>query len=128
MNDRLGPLRSFIESPTESPAQWASVSMFSGAGLSDFGYRLAGFQFRAQVESDGQRAAVGEPNFPGSKWLVEELPGSRDTIILRCEEALDGDELTLLTMTPPCQGMSSSNLAEDDGTPTNQHSRATEIG
>ena len=83
--------------------------MFSGAGLSDFGYRLAGFQFRAQVESDGQRAAVGEPNFPGSKWLVEELPGSRDTIILRCEEALDGDELALLTMTPPCQGMSSSN-------------------
>ena len=83
--------------------------MFSGAGLSDFGYRLAGFQFRAQVEigrSARCRRRDRTSRVPSGWW--RNCRGSRDTIILRCEEALDGDELALLT-TPPCQGMSSSN-------------------
>jgi DNA (cytosine-5)-methyltransferase 1 len=109
-HDRVLALRKYIESQhaPEDPPHTA-ISLFAGAGLSDFGYRLAGFRFRAQIEADAQRAAVGKLNFPGSEWLVETLPSARDAVVGRCQKLLDGARPDLLTLTPPCQGMSSSN-------------------
>ena len=51
------PVREFIlrERPTDD-APWTAVSLFSGAGLSDLGYEMAGFRFIVQVEVD-QRAS-----------------------------------------------------------------------
>ena len=91
---------------TEVPL--TAVSLFSGAGLSDLGYEMAGFRFVVQVEMDRKRAAIGAANFPGSAWLTRDACGSADEVA----DAYRRDtsrRLDLLVATPPCQGMSSSN-------------------
>ena len=117
--DRLVPLiramppgkaiRDFValDRPTaERPL--TAVSLFSGAGLSDLGYEMAGFRFVVQVEADRRRADVGEDNFPDSTWLARDVCGSVDEIATAYRKAASG-WLDLLVATPPCQGMSSSN-------------------
>ncbi len=85
-----------------------AVSLFSGGGLSDLGYELAGFRFLVHVEADERRAQIGADNFPGSRWLGAKVQDSKDAIVQAYSEA-SMRRLDLLTATPPCQGMSSSN-------------------
>ena len=85
-----------------------AVSLFSGAGLSDLGYEMAGFRFVVQVEVDQKRAAIGAANFPNSTWLVRDVCGSADEIATAYHRAAS-QRLDMLVATPPCQGMSSSN-------------------
>ena len=92
----------------EAERSLTAVSLFSGAGLSDLGYEMAGFRFVVQVEVDEKRAAIGAANFPNSTWLTRDVCGGADEIAT----AYHGDtsrQLDLLVATPPCQGMSSSN-------------------
>ena len=72
------------------------------------GYELAGFRFLVQVEADQRRSEIGADNFPGSTWITGDVCCSGDTIVKAYREA-SGQRLDLLTATPPCQGMSSSN-------------------
>ena len=85
-----------------------AVSLFSGAGLSDLGYQMAGFRFVVQVEVDEQRAAIGAANFPRSTWLTRDVRGSVDEVA-DAYYVNTSRRLDLLVATPPCQGMSSSN-------------------
>ena len=85
-----------------------AVSLFSGAGLSDLGYDMAGFRFVVQVEADEKRAAIGAANFPNSTWLARDVCGSADEIAT-AYRGTTSQQLDLLVATPPCQGMSSSN-------------------
>ena len=85
-----------------------AVSLFSGAGLSDLGFQMAGFQFVVQVESDGRRAEVGADNFPASTWIIQDVRKAGDEIE-RAYANSTSERLDLLVATPPCQGMSSSN-------------------
>ncbi len=91
---------------TELPL--TAVSLFSGAGLSDLGYEMAGFRFVVQVELDRKRAAIGAANFPCSTWLTRDVCGSADEVATAYRMATSR-RLDLLVATPPCQGMSSSN-------------------
>ena len=91
-----------------TPAGLTAVSLFSGAGLSDLGYELAGFQFLVQVEADERRAEIGADNFPCSTWITGTVQNNRDAIVQAYRKA-SRRRLDLLTATPPCQGMSSSN-------------------
>jgi len=91
-----------------SPRDPSAVSLFSGAGLSDLGYQLAGFRFCVQVEIEESRAAIGRRNFPESMWIVGDVRESRDAVVRACRQR-GVDRLDLLVATPPCQGMSSSN-------------------
>ena len=91
-----------------SCGQWTAVSLFSGAGLSDLGYELAGFQFVVQAELDKRRAAIGADNFTASKWVVGDVRSTRKKI-LEAYCSSTSKRLDLLVATPPCQGMSSSN-------------------
>lgn len=91
-----------------APALLTAVSLFSGAGLSDLGYELVGFRFLVQVEADKRRAAIGEDNFPDSTWITGDVRDSKDRIV-RAYRKASKRRLDLLTATPPCQGMSSSN-------------------
>ena len=91
---------------TELPL--TAVSLFSGAGLSDLGYEMAGFRFVVQVEVDEKRAAIGAANFPNSTWLTRDVCDSVDEIATAYHGATS-QQLDLLVATPPCQGMSSSN-------------------
>ena len=85
-----------------------AVSLFSGAGLSDLGYQMAGFQVVVQVEVDERRAAIGIDNFPASKWVIGDVRASTKAIENEYR-AVTMKRLDLLVATPPCQGMSSSN-------------------
>lgn len=92
-----------------TPRELTAVSLFSGGGLSDLGYELAGFRFLVQVEADKRRAEIGTDNFPDSKWITANVQDSKDAIVREYREASTTQRLDLLTATPPCQGMSSSN-------------------
>ena len=102
-------VKDFVEQP--KPAfigDGTAVSLFSGAGVSDLGYQMAGFRFLAQAELDGQRAAIGADNFPESTWVVGDVRARANEIADAYRESTSR-RLDLLTATPPCQGMSSSN-------------------
>ena len=102
-------LRDFLlqEEPTID-LPWTAVSLFSGAGLSDLGYQMAGFRFMVQVEIDQRRAAIGADNFPTSQWLTRDIRGSEKQVATAYRRSTSR-RLDLLVATPPCQGMSSSN-------------------
>ncbi|HET6385511.1 MAG TPA: DNA cytosine methyltransferase [Armatimonadota bacterium] len=84
------------------------MSLFSGAGLSDAGYEMAGFRFVAQVEEQADRARLGRANFPKSRWIETDVRRSAGEIATLYRQ-LSPHPLYLLVATPPCQGMSSSN-------------------
>ncbi len=102
-------VREFIlrERPMDD-AHLTAVSLFSGAGLSDMGYEMAGFRFIVQVEVDQRRAAIGADNFPTSQWLTCDARDSGSAITVAYRRSTTR-RLDLLVATPPCQGMSSSN-------------------
>ena len=85
-----------------------AVSLFSGGGISDLGYQLAGFRFFVQAELDQRRAEIGVDNYPDSQWIVGDLQNNVGAII-GAYRAATTRRLDLLVATPPCQGMSSSN-------------------
>ena len=102
-------VQDFIKQERPAPAgRRTAVSLFSGAGLSDLGYEMAGFQFLVQAELDQRRAAIGADNFPASKWVVGDVRSSKNEIVEAYRSA-KSQRLDLLVATPPCQGMSSSN-------------------
>lgn len=110
-NELSGPngLKSFLKRrrPAGSGDRTA-VSLFSGAGLSDLGYELAGFRLVVQVEADRNRAQLGQDNFPESRWITDDVR-SAGTPLVRAYKSLANGSPDLLVATPPCQGMSSSN-------------------
>ena len=105
----IQPIREFIlqERPT-SIQPLTAVSLFSGGGISDLGYELAGFNMKVQVEIDSRRAAIGADNFPASRWLTCDIRDCKEEVATVYREATSR-RLDLLLATPPCQGMSSSN-------------------
>ena len=53
-----------------------AVSLFSGAGIGDLGFRAAGLNFLAMCELDEDRSALAALNFPEAKHFpmgVEEV-------------------------------------------------------
>jgi len=85
-----------------------ALSLFSGGGLSDFGYSYAGFDFVVHAEKDPSRAELCQANYPSSKVIVGDLRKKWKDVVREYERA-SGDRPALLSVTPPCQGMSSSN-------------------
>jgi DNA (cytosine-5)-methyltransferase 1 len=98
----------FVFAPKALSGHFTAISLCSGAGLSDIGYRLAGFRFIVQCELNAYRANIGKDNFPESEWVVGDLRKKWKEIVHKYRAACD-QELDLLVVTPPCQGMSSSN-------------------
>lgn len=105
-------VRKFImrHRPTKFPAGKA-ISLFSGAGISDTGYALAGFDFVVQVEMNTHRARLGEANFfPKDRpWIVGDVRDNVRRIVATYRLRAGSERLALLVGTPPCQGLSSSN-------------------
>lgn len=84
------------------------VSLFSGAGLGDLGFRAAGVHFLAMVEIDEKRAGIARRNFPESDVVSADISESWQEICEKVERNLAGKPLDLIACTPPCQGMSKS--------------------
>lgn len=85
-----------------------AVSLFSGAGIGDIGYRAAGFDFVSMCELEPDRAALAKLNFPSARVFAEDIEKFRSQFVAHSQECLSGEELFLLTCTAPCQGMSKS--------------------
>lgn len=90
-------------------ARLPAVSLFSGAGLSDIGYELAGFQFVVQAEKDPRRASLCSANFPEAASIVGQIGKTWREVASVYRAKKPEDRLALLSVTPPCQGLSSSN-------------------
>lgn len=98
--------RQYVYGHLESlPERLAAASIFSGSGLSDVGYRSAGYRFVAQAELHEHRSALGKANFPSSQWVVGDITQRADEFVAY----VGTSRLALLSITPPCQGLSSSN-------------------
>ena len=97
-----------VQERPEHSGRRTAVSLFSGAGLRDLGYEMAGFRFLVRVELGQRRAAIGADNFPTSNWVVGDVRASTNQIV-KAYRSSASQRLDLLVATPPCQGMSSSN-------------------
>ncbi|MBY0527521.1 MAG: DNA cytosine methyltransferase [Gemmataceae bacterium] len=85
-----------------------AVSLFSGAGIGDTGFRAAGFDFISMCELEPERAALAKLNFPSSRVFASGVEETHAEIVAHAKQYPAGDELFLLTCTAPCQGMSKS--------------------
>lgn len=108
MNPTVQALKTFLMRPRTEAAEFTAASLFAGVGISDAGYEAAGFRFVVQAEKDDLRAELGRRNFPRSSWVKGDLRSTWPQVIERYVESARGG-LDLLAVTPPCQGMSSSN-------------------
>jgi DNA (cytosine-5)-methyltransferase 1 len=95
--------REFLTQPAKTEICFNFVSLFSGAGLGDYGLTLAGGKCLAASEIDPNRASVhkaniGAPMFGNIRTEKEKLIDSIKDI-----------EVDLLIATPPCQSFSTAN-------------------
>ncbi|BCM24154.1 DNA cytosine methyltransferase [Methyloradius palustris] len=95
----------FIKNPRRLAGnnQFNYVSLFSGAGLGDYGLKLAGGNCLAAVEIDPNRAAVHKFNIKARMW--GNIRSEKDTLI----QELEGQDIDLVVATPPCQSFSTAN-------------------
>lgn len=93
----------FLKGQTHPKNQFTFVSLFSGAGVGDYGLVLAGGECLGACEVDPHRQAVHQANIGSAMW--GDLRSCSKDIV---EEFKDAD-LDLLIATPPCQGFSSAN-------------------
>lgn len=105
--DTLAPVRNpayhHVIVPTNHPT---AVSLFTGAGIGDVGFRAAGMEFLAMAELVPERAALAGRNFPKAKIQVGDLWEIDAQLCAAVGEQLGSRELFLLSCTAPCQGMS----------------------
>lgn len=102
-------LTNFLFSARISPENsLPAVSLFSGAGLSDLGYERAGFKFLIHSEIEHSRIRLCAENHPGSICLEGDLLWKWREVVSEYWNQADSPP-ALVAVTPPCQGMSSSN-------------------
>ena len=84
------------------------VSLFSGAGIGDLGYRGAGITFAAMCEVEENRSALAHANFPESRHYAQDISTIHEPFCSFVEGQLvsESQRLFLLSCTAPCQGMS----------------------
>lgn len=85
-----------------------AVSLFSGAGIGDLGFRAAGMHLLQMCELEENRSALAKLNFPETTVHTADLWQIRDEL---CEQVITqlqekNADLFLLSCTAPCQGMS----------------------
>ncbi len=84
----------------------SAVSLFSGAGIGDVGFRAAGFDVLSMCEREPGRAALAELNFPSARVFPRDVWEVRNDLVEHVLSSLSGADLHLVTCTAPCQGMS----------------------
>lgn len=79
------------------------LSLFSGAGIGDYGLKLAGGNCLGACEIDPSRSAVHDTNIGSKLW--GNLRNDNEKII----EYYQNQNIDLLIATPPCQSFSTAN-------------------
>jgi len=87
-----------------------AVSLFTGAGIGDVGFREAGYSFCLMTEKEPQRLSLAEINFPEAEMCLGDINELVDEVVTNVLSILkrENTELHLLSCTAPCQGMSKS--------------------
>lgn len=96
------------ESDAAPPVPHLGVSLFSGAGIGDLGFRAAGVSFIAMCEKESDRAGLAQLNFPEAKVYAQDINEAADVLSADVSDRLsrEGSELFVMSCTAPCQGMS----------------------
>lgn len=85
-----------------------ALSLFSGAGIGDLGFRAAGLDFVAFCELERDRLGIARQNFPEARFFEGDIWSLRSNIVdfvrTSCERS--NEDLFLISCTAPCQGMS----------------------
>lgn len=87
------------------------ISLFSGAGGLDIGFRNAGFRVAVAVEQDTACCDTLRANVPGLPILCRNIVGVRGDEILRAAGLLVG-EAALVIGGPPCQSFSIAGMRQ----------------
>jgi DNA (cytosine-5)-methyltransferase 1 len=84
------------------------VSLFSGAGIGDLGFKAAGIRFEAMCEIEPDRAALLALNFTTARLFQGDINQVGPDLVVYVKQKLAAlkEELFLLSCTAPCQGMS----------------------
>lgn len=84
------------------------MSLFSGAGIGDLGFRAAGLDLLAMCELEEDRSALAALNFPQARHFPKGVEEAAEELCEFVEGKLSevGEDLFLLSCTAPCQGMS----------------------
>lgn len=93
----------FIKKTVVEEPSFNFVSLFSGAGLGDYGFTLAGGVCLAAAEIDPARAKVHKAN------VRAPIFGNVRTEKEKLVDLVKGKEIDLLVATPPCQSFSTAN-------------------
>src|SRR4051812_10481967 len=93
---------------TSENRDFAAVSLFSGAGIGDLGFKAAGFRFISMCEIEPERAALARLNFPEAAVFPGDIREAGSKIVEHTRERLHALRSTpkLIACTAPCQGMS----------------------
>lgn len=99
----------FIDEGVERPASTLpAVSLFSNAGIGDYGYHLAGFDFLVHAELEEKRCDLLRRNFPSAEVVRGDLRETW-TQVVDAYARTGEDPPALLAASPPCQGMTTAN-------------------
>lgn len=88
-----------------------AVSLFSSAGIGELGIQAAGLEVVLANELLPQRVAMYRENFKHAV-LQGDIRTKKNEIIELAAEFAGQEEIFLLYVTPPCQGMSSNGLGK----------------
>ena len=91
--------------PAQSP-NLSALSVFSGAGIGDYGYRLAGFRFHSMADLDPRRLIIAKSNHPRAVLISGDLRKTWSLVVKLYRKTGRGSPPALLTGMPPCEAMS----------------------
>lgn len=99
----LSSFSQFITGIEPQCTAFSFVSLFSGAGISDYGLTLAGGKCLAACEIDPHRRKVHQSNIKAPLW--SDIRKEREALL----NSLSGTSPDLIIATPPCQSFSTAN-------------------
>jgi DNA (cytosine-5)-methyltransferase 1 len=97
------------------------VSLFSGAGGLDYGFKTAGFKISAAFDLSPAAILTHKRNFPGAISIAGDLTRLRPTGVAAVvrKSIADGDRIGIIGG-PPCQGFSRANTTAEATDPRNK--------
>lgn len=95
----------FINAPFTSTESFSFISLFSSAGIADYGLKIAGGKCLAACEIDPNRRRTHQENFDCP--VFEDIKQDKDEII----KLFKNKDVDVIIATPPCQSFSTANSA-----------------
>lgn len=86
------------------------VSLFSGGGIGDIGFKNAGYIPIVMNEIEKDRAEILKSNYSDAQIIVGDISTHLEEIYEKTMKKLNGERLFMLAATPPCQGMSKNGI------------------